>query len=114
MSADQVAAVLYVEDDALIRVVVAMSLEDAGFKVIAAADAHQAFAALESEGKVSVCAVITDIDLGSGRPNGWEVARRARQILREISVVYVTGANGDEWRDAELHDRQAFRADRNR
>ena len=29
--------------------------------------------------------------------NGWEVARRAREIDPEFPIVYVTGAAADEW-----------------
>jgi DNA-binding response OmpR family regulator len=93
MSTAPAAALLYVEDDPLIREITALSLEDAGFEVIMAENAPAAFAALEARG---ISVVITDINLGSG-PDGWEVARRARQVNREMPVLYVTGAEGDSW-----------------
>jgi len=39
--------------------------------------------------------VVTDIDLGLG-PNGWEIARRARDHFPNAPVIYITGkAAGD-------------------
>jgi CheY-like chemotaxis protein len=96
MSAPPAAALLYVEDDPLIREVTAMSLEDAGFEVVMAENAPAAFAALEAQDVRGISAVITDINLGSG-PDGWEVARRARQVNLKMPVLYVTGAEGDSW-----------------
>jgi CheY-like chemotaxis protein len=93
--------ILYVEDDALIREVVAIALEDAGFEVIAAPDATSAFAALRIRNEHPVGAVVTDINLGAG-PDGWEVARRARQRDGGIPVVYMTGASGNEWQSKGL------------
>jgi DNA-binding response OmpR family regulator len=39
---------------------------------------------------------VTDIDL-NGRFDGWEVAKRAREIDPAFPVVYMTGAAADEW-----------------
>ena len=93
MSASQV--VLYVEDEPMIREVFAMELGDAGFEVVTAADGTSALQALSSD--ISrFCALITDINLGAG-PDGWEVARRARELHRTLPVIYVTGAAAHEW-----------------
>jgi hypothetical protein len=35
--------------------------------------------------------------LGKDRIRGWDVARRARAIKPDLPVVYITGANADEW-----------------
>jgi DNA-binding response OmpR family regulator len=40
---------------------------------------------------------VTDINLGSGKLDGWNVARRAREIDPEFPVVYMTGDSADEW-----------------
>ena len=40
--------------------------------------------------------VVTDIRLGSG-PTGWDVARRARELVPGIPVVYVSGDSAYEW-----------------
>ena len=41
-------------------------------------------------------ALITDINL-NGDHEGWDLAKRARELNPDISVVYMTGAAGDEW-----------------
>ena len=86
----------YVEDDPLIREITAVSLEDAGFEVVRAENAPAAFVALEAQGSRAIGAVITDINLGSG-PDGWEVARRARLVNCDVPVLYVTGADANNW-----------------
>lgn len=50
---------------------------------------------LESE-KEKYRALVTDINL-LGRLDGWEVARRAREINPELPVVYMTGAAANQW-----------------
>ena len=42
-------------------------------------------------------ALVTDINLGRGKMDGWEVARRAREINPQFSVVYMTGDSAAEW-----------------
>jgi len=41
-------------------------------------------------------ALVTDIQL-RGVIEGWEVAKRARQIDPELPIVYMTGGNAAEW-----------------
>ena len=41
--------------------------------------------------------LVIDIKLGKDRIRGWDVARRARAINPDLPVVYITGANADEW-----------------
>jgi CheY-like chemotaxis protein len=50
---------------------------------------------LDAEG-ANYSAVITDINL-SGEVLGWEVARRAREVNEKMPVIYMTGANSQEW-----------------
>ena len=92
--------VLVVDDEALIQELVAIPLEEAGFKVVVASDASQATTTLENE---SVRAVVTDIDL-KGSLTGWDVARRARELHPDIPVVYMTGANAAEWTSMGVPD----------
>ena len=40
--------------------------------------------------------VLTDINLGGGI-DGWEVARRAREAIGRLPVVYVSGVSQREW-----------------
>jgi two-component system OmpR family response regulator len=93
MSAVQ--AVLYVEDEPLIREISAMALEDAGFEVVVAGNGTDALVALDGSAD-PFCAVVTDVNLGPG-PDGWEVAWRARELNNTLPVIYVTGAAAADW-----------------
>jgi DNA-binding response OmpR family regulator len=93
MSADPPRSVLYVEDDALLRKMLATILDEAGFEVVTVENGTAALQALDAR---RFDALITDINLGPG-PAGWEVARRAREIDGTLPVVYVTGAAGADW-----------------
>ena len=70
----------------LMRVLVAESLEAAGFAVSAYADAATA---LEEFDAVDPDALVTDIELGS-RPNGAEAAVIARHRAPHLAVVFLT------------------------
>ena len=87
--------VLYVEDDDLIRELSAAALEEAGFKVMVAESGAAAFDALDNDAD-PFCAMVTDVNLGAG-PDGWEVARRARELNDTLPVIYVSGGSGNEW-----------------
>jgi len=41
-------------------------------------------------------ALITDINL-QGRMNGWELAKRAREIDPTFPIIYMTGAAANDW-----------------
>jgi len=87
--------ILVVEDDQLIRGMVEESLADGGFDVAIVASGEEAVALLKTNA-ASYRALVTDINL-SGRVDGWEIARLAREIVATLPVVYMTGAAGDEW-----------------
>src|ERR1700733_7093714 len=93
MSTDR--AVLYVEDEPLLRELVALVLEDAGFEVVTAENGVAAFHALDDSGE-PFCGMITDINLGQG-PDGWGVAKHGRELDHDLPVVYVTGASSHHW-----------------
>lgn len=80
--------VLLIEDEPLI----AMSMEDAlqygGYRVDTAFSGVGALEYLDHQ--AGFAALVTDIRLGQG-PNGWEVARHAREKKPGIPVVYVSG-----------------------
>lgn len=86
---------LLVEDDALVLIAAEDALEEGGYAVLAAANGTQALAALE-EPSAPLAGVVTDVHLGSG-PNGWEVARRAREVQADLPIVYVTAEAASEW-----------------
>ncbi|WP_246849442.1 response regulator [Rubellimicrobium arenae] len=92
---DPIILLLLVEDEALIRLLLEETLTDEGFGLVLAKDGHQAMAALTA-GAARFRALVTDIDLGAG-PDGWAVARHARGLVPELSVVYMSGGSANMW-----------------
>ena len=88
-------ALFLVEDDALIRDLLEVSLTDAGFEVVEVSCGTKALAHFDADA-VRFRAVITDIRLGAG-PDGWAVARRARELVPTMPVVYMSGDSSPEW-----------------
>lgn len=84
-----------VEDEALIRDLLDTSLAEAGFEVVAVADGVKALAELDADA-TRFRAVITDVQLGAG-PDGWAVARRARELVSDMPIVYMSGDSGHDW-----------------
>ena len=82
--------ILIVEDDALVQLVAIDLLEEQGFRIQAASSAEEAVHALQSR-RDKIDVLFTDINLGPG-PNGFELARRARELRPEIRIVYASGA----------------------
>lgn len=80
--------VLYVEDDALLRMVTTIALEDAGYAVVEAHDGHQARQLLDEEGGFDF--VISDISMPGGM-SGVEVARAAQAVRPGCRTILVSG-----------------------
>jgi CheY-like chemotaxis protein len=62
-----------------------------------------------SEGKYR--ALVTDINLGLDKIDGWQVAKHAREIDPDFPIVYMSGKDGDEWgskRSEEHHVGEAL------
>lgn len=91
---DQI-AVLVVDDETLIAETLRLALEDAGFAVAVADDGDGAIAILDDPAH-AICALVTDVNMGDS-PDGWAVARRAREIDPDMPVVYMTGAAAADW-----------------
>jgi DNA-binding response OmpR family regulator len=89
-------SILLVEDDTLILEVLSEVLQDAGFSVVAAESGRAAYRQLGRDAD-PFCAIVTDVNLGDG-PDGWAVARRGRELKRDLPVVYVSGASAHQWR----------------
>jgi DNA-binding response OmpR family regulator len=87
--------VLLVEDEEAIRHLLDDTLTEAGFELVMAADGKQALSEIEADA-ARFRALVTDINLGRG-PDGWELARRARELEPEMGVVYMSGGSGHEW-----------------
>jgi len=92
---EELPVILVVEDDHLIQTMVEESLADGGFEPAIAASGEEAVTLLKG-GVTKYRALVTDINL-VGRMDGWEVAKRAREIDPEFPVVYMTGASADQW-----------------
>ena len=88
-------ALFLVEDDALIRDLLEASLTEAGFEVVEVSCGTKALAHFDADA-ARFRAVITDIRLGAG-PDGWAVARRARELVPTMPVVYMSGDSSPEW-----------------
>jgi DNA-binding response OmpR family regulator len=86
---------LLVEDEPLVALAIQDTLEDAGYEVLLAADGHSGAAAIE-ENINTISGLITDIRLGTG-PEGWLLARQARECRPELPVLYVTADSADDW-----------------
>ena len=95
MSEAEGPVILYVEDERQIREIAVVALEEAGFVVISVASGRDAIAALDERGD-DIKALVSDVDLRPG-PNGWEVARHAREANPSLPVVYVSGASANDW-----------------
>lgn len=87
--------VVYVEDDVLTQGVVEAALADAGFHVLLAETAEAGLALLEVQAE-EIVGLVTDIQLGGGT-DGWDLARRSRELHPTLPVVYVSGTDGPDW-----------------
>src|SRR5713101_7104669 len=87
--------ILVIEDDDAVQGVIEDALGEGGFEPAIAASGEEAVTLLKGDkGKYS--ALVADIGL-RGRMNGWEVAKRAREIDPEFPIVYMTGGSAHEW-----------------
>jgi CheY-like chemotaxis protein len=80
--------VLIVEDEALLLDIIATEMEDEGFTVIRATDADAALTVLRGPDVIDV--LFTDIRL-PGSMNGWRLGETARQLRRDLPIMYATG-----------------------
>ena len=93
--------VLLVEDELLIRIMLADELRAHGFNVVEAQDAEEALAFLQSQ--VPIGLVVADVQL-PGSMNGMALARLIRETDPKLKVVIASGnissAPGDDIADA--------------
>lgn len=83
--------VLLVEDEPLVRLVVADLLNEAGFRVIEAANAAEALAVLEAGLTVEV--LLADVDMPPGL-NGYALAN---EVHRRWSGIEILVTSGRQW-----------------
>ncbi len=86
---------LVVEDETLVADDLEEFLTPAGYSCVGASSGTAAMRELEVQGP-AFRGVLTDIRLGRG-PNGWDVAKRAREIMADIPVIYASGDSAAEW-----------------
>lgn len=87
--------VLIAEDEFLIKVNLEDVVSEAGFEHLAYSNADDAIGALE-EDSARFCALITDVRM-PGETDGWDLARRARELQPLMPVIYMTGDSAKEW-----------------
>jgi CheY-like chemotaxis protein len=87
--------ILVVEDDHLVQSVVEDSLTDGGFEIVVASSGEKAAELLSASKKYR--ALVTDINLGRDKMDGWHVARHAREVDPNIAVVYMSGKDIADW-----------------
>ena len=80
--------VLLVEDEPLISDLAVEALEEQGFVVEVVSNAFDALRRLASGRTIDI--LFTDINLAGG-VDGVELARRARQLLPDLPVIYTSG-----------------------
>ncbi len=95
---DSAVLILVVEDEQVIGDLLAVALEDAGYAVLQARSGDGAVELIEERG-AECRALVTDVRLGRGKLklSGWDVARRARELLPDIPVIYTSGDSGVDW-----------------
>jgi CheY-like chemotaxis protein len=86
---------LLVEDDHLVLLVAQEALESGGYAVLVAANAAEAISTLDDR-SAELAGLVTDVRLGNG-PDGWEVARHARELMPVLPIVYMTGDSAADW-----------------
>jgi DNA-binding NtrC family response regulator len=88
--------ILVVEDDHLIQSVAEESLKEGRFEIDIASSGEQAIELLDRAGG-KYRALVTDINLGRDKMEGWEIARHAREIDPAFPVVYMSGDGAGDW-----------------
>ncbi len=92
---EELPVIMVVEDDHLVQTMVEAALVDGGFEPAIAASGEEAVTLLKG-GLTKYRALVTDINLRDSM-DGWEVAKRAREIDPEFPVVYMSGAHAEDW-----------------
>lgn len=86
---------LLVEDEHILRLGLEEALREGGFELLLADSGADALLFLKAQSQ-NLRGMITDVSLGPG-PDGWEVARFARELLPDLPIVYMSGESAHEW-----------------
>jgi DNA-binding NtrC family response regulator len=91
-------AILVVEDEPTLRAMMADILTDAGYSCLTAGNALDAIQIIESD-VVSFDMLLSDV-LMPGKMNGFQLARRVRELKPATRVLLITGYIGNDLGDA--------------
>ncbi len=80
--------ILIVEDEVLVRMLIADVLQDAGYRIIEAANADEALRVLQARPDVHV--VVTDVEMPPG-PTGYDLAAQVRERWPYVQVLVSSG-----------------------
>lgn len=79
---------LVAEDDAIVRMDAASVFEDAGFEVLEAGDAHEAWDILS--GRSDIILLLTDVEM-PGTMNGLDLANKVHTTWPNIEIIVCSG-----------------------
>ena len=99
---EQSPVILVIEDEYSLQGIVEEALIDGGFETDILSSGEEALTLFKGRLK-NYKALVTDVNL-KGRMSGWDVARQIREIAPNCPVVYMTGANADEWASQGVPD----------
>lgn len=88
--------ILVVEDEVFIQTLVEDALIEGGYRVNVISSGDEALKCLDVQ-EPEFRALVTDVNLGSNKIDGWELARKAREINPELPIVYMTGDSAADW-----------------
>jgi CheY-like chemotaxis protein len=91
----EMAKILLVEDEMLVRELAFEDLTDAGHEVTTAGTGDEALAILRQDSGFEV--LFTDIRM-PGVVDGWQLADQGKQLIPTLKVIYATGLNDDTGR----------------
>ncbi|MBV8593010.1 MAG: response regulator [Caulobacteraceae bacterium] len=89
------ATLLLVEDEELVIALLEEALGESGFEVVVARTGPEALAELETDA-ARFRAVLSDIRL-PGSADGWAVGHRARELVADMPIVYMSGDSSHDW-----------------
>jgi CheY-like chemotaxis protein len=95
------AVLLLVEDEPLLRFDLAEVLVQAGFDVVQSATGRQALEELKDIARFQ--GIVTDVRLGPP-PDGWAVAKAARELVPSMPIVYMSGDSAADWHSMGVPD----------
>ena len=81
--------ILIVEDNAFIRELAEMTIQDWGYDTLSASDSDEALLLLRSPQVID--ALFTDINLKTAVHGGCELAHQALELRPQLRVLYTTG-----------------------